>query len=849
MCSSTPRWCAFAAIALSSTGALPAAGQPINEDFKLLASDGSANHQLGSAIALADGVIAVGARFDNDNGNASGSAYLFDILTGEELFKLLPNDGDAVGQFGYSIAIDDGIVAVGAIGDDANGSFAGAAYLFDATTGAQLHKLLASDGAEWDSFGYSIAIDNGIVAVGANQNGDNGSNSGSAYLFDASTGAQITKLLPSDGAADDQFGWSIAIADGVVAVGAIGDNANGSNSGSAYLFEAATGVQFDKLLPSDGGLADQFGYSIAIAGNKVAVGAWVDDDNGSNSGSAYLFDASTGAQLAKLLPSDGAASDSFGISIAIDDGLVAVGAWLDDDSGGGSGSAYLFDAVAGTQIAKLLSSDGAADDWFGWSVAIHNGQVAVGAIQDDDNGGSSGSAYAFHFDSDGDGLRDDWETNGIPYTDSNGDAQRFMLDGADPLHKDLYIEVDAMTGFSFSSGAVTLLENAFAAAPLSNPDNPDGTPNPDGITLHILRNETNLTHIAVWNTDGCWPLDHATWRQQYYGTAAERAADPTATALIEAKAKAYRYCIIGDDADLSGLLGCAQGTPGDNFVLFFGSSFFNTDTDERQAAVFMHEFGHNLGLRHGGGDHKMGKPNYPSIMNYVMTIKFNWNRAFWSLDYTRTGKEEFATLNEASLDENAGVGSLFGFYSSYKMPFGINVDDGFGNVTRCVEYVTLDGSATDFGDTLGMMFQDGAMTSGVSQDLNYAVACTGSPAPTGFPGRPSFDPSELTLEPYNDWANVILPLLSTRGAGAPFDPPPADELTAEIAEWIDANFPAPPGACVADLNGDDELDFFDLSAFLNAFAVGDQIADFVDDDIFDFFDVQAFLQAFAAGCP
>lgn len=255
-------------------------------------------------------------------------------------------------------------------------------------------KLLPSDGAAADLFGYAIAIDNGIIAVGAQQDDDNGSSSGSAYLFDASTGAQVAKLLPKDGAAYDWFGWSVAIDNGVVAVGALLDDDNGAGSGSAYLFDT-TGAQFVKLLPSDGAAGDQFGISISIDNGVAAVGAHLDQGMGFQSGSAYLFNASTGAQIAKLLPGDGGAGDAFGRSIAINNGIVAVGAYLDDDNGNNSGSAYLFDASTGTQIAKLLPSDGAADDQFGFSIAIDNGVVGVGTFQDDDNGTNSGAAQVY----------------------------------------------------------------------------------------------------------------------------------------------------------------------------------------------------------------------------------------------------------------------------------------------------------------------------------------------------------------------------------------------------------------------------------------------------------------------
>ncbi len=387
--------------------AAPTLGQVINEDLKLLPNDGAAGDGFGGSIAIDNGVVAVGAAGDNYNGTQSGSAYVFDASTGAQIAKLLPSDGATSDFFSISIAVANGVVAVGAFRDDDNGADSGSAYLFDASTGAQLHKLLPSDGAAEDEFGRSIGIDNGIVAIGANEDDDNGSKSGSAYLFDASTGAQLHKLLPIDGRGSDEFGISIAIDNGIVAVGAFRDDDMGINSGSAYLFDASTGSQIAKLLPIDGAEFDEFGISIAIGNGVVAVGAHQDDDNGSFSGSVYVFDVSdpkNPIEIAKLLPSDGAPVDYFGISIAIGNGIVAVGANEDDDNGGNSGSAYLFDASTGTQIFKLLPSDGATDDNFGYYIGIDNGVVAVGAHGDDDNGSLSGSAYVFDVESNGDCL-------------------------------------------------------------------------------------------------------------------------------------------------------------------------------------------------------------------------------------------------------------------------------------------------------------------------------------------------------------------------------------------------------------------------------------------------------------
>ena len=382
----------LALIPFLSFTALPAVGQTINENLKLLPSDGASLDFFGYSVAISGITAVVGAVLDGDNGDRSGSAYLFDTTTGQQLFKLLPSDGAAVDEFGFSVAISGTTAVVGAWWDDDNGSDSGSAYLFDTTTGQQLFKLLPSDGAAFDNFGISVAISGTTAVVGAWKDDDNGSSSGSAYLFDTTTGQQIFKLLPSDGAAGDRFGLPVAISGTTAVVGAENDDDNGTDSGSAYLFDTTTGEQLFKLLPSDGATEDHFGESVAINGTTAVVGAYGD---GPISGSAYLFDTTTGQQIIKLLPNDGAAGDLFGISVAISGTTAVVGASQDDDNGGNSGSAYLFDTTTGQQIGKLLPSDGAASDDFGSSVAISGTTAVVGARWDDDNGNNSGSAYLF----------------------------------------------------------------------------------------------------------------------------------------------------------------------------------------------------------------------------------------------------------------------------------------------------------------------------------------------------------------------------------------------------------------------------------------------------------------------
>jgi antitoxin component YwqK of YwqJK toxin-antitoxin module len=225
---------------------------------------------------------------------------------------------------------------VGAYRDDDNGTSSGSAYIFD-LDGNQLSKITASDDAEFDEFGFSVSVGSGRIVVGARYDDDNGTDSGSAYIFDLD-GNELSKITASDGAAFDEFGTSVAVGSGRIVVGAPFDNDN--NSGSAYIFDL-DGNQLSKITASDGAEFDTFGYSVAVGSGRIVVGARLDDDNGSGSGSTYIYDLD-GNELSKITASDGAAGDDFGNSVAVGSGRIVVGAYQDDDNGSRSGSAYMY---------------------------------------------------------------------------------------------------------------------------------------------------------------------------------------------------------------------------------------------------------------------------------------------------------------------------------------------------------------------------------------------------------------------------------------------------------------------------------------------------------------------------
>jgi len=320
--------------------------------------------------------------------------------------KILADDGANSDYFGWSVAIDGDTAVVGAFNDDDNGNASGSAYVFmrSGSGWIQQTKLIANDGASGDYFGHSVAINGDTIVVGAYFDNDNGSASGSAYVFIRSESGwvQQAKLIADDGALGDYFGRSVAIDGDTAVVGAFADDDNGNASGSAYIFirSESSWNQQAKLIAGDGEYGDLFGWSVAISNDTIVVGAHYDDVNGIiAAGSAYVFARSENGwiQQAKLTIDDSTIGDFFGWSVAISGDTILVGAHYDDDNGDASGSTYVFMRRASIWIqqTKLIASDGEEVDWFGFSVAIDGDIALVGAPYDDDNGYYSGSAYTY----------------------------------------------------------------------------------------------------------------------------------------------------------------------------------------------------------------------------------------------------------------------------------------------------------------------------------------------------------------------------------------------------------------------------------------------------------------------
>ena len=387
-----------------------------NETQKLVANDGGSGDEFGDAVAFDGGIAVIGAMRDDDGGPDSGSAYIFerDPLTGvwSQYTKLTAGDASAYDYFGVSVAIDGNTALIGAFYAD---GYVGSAYVFvqDPTTGlwSQQAKLTAGDRSYGDHFGRAVAIENDTILVGA----WNADRKGAVYVFARNPASGVwteqAKFSASDGSTGDRFGVRLTFEGRTALIGAWDDDDRGTSSGSAYVFthepnDPANWTERAKLTASDGVAYDYFGASVAIAEETLLIGANGDDDKGSSSGSVYVFavDSTTGTwtEQSKFTASDGASGDIFGTSMAATDDQAVISAYRDD---GGRGAAYLFDRdpVTGiwTERTKLLASDGQAGDRFGFEVAYDGTMALIGADWNDDNGTNSGSAYVYRLDREG----------------------------------------------------------------------------------------------------------------------------------------------------------------------------------------------------------------------------------------------------------------------------------------------------------------------------------------------------------------------------------------------------------------------------------------------------------------
>jgi len=603
-----------------------------------------------------------------------------------------------------------------------------------------------------------------------------------AFRWTAASGMQDLGTLPSgrDGGA---LGVS---ADGAVVVGWA---RNAAWAVRAFRWTASGGMQDLGTLP---GYVMSYAYAVSADGS-VVVG-WAVNDAGQFR--AFRWTASGGMQNLGTLPGY-RSSQAWGVSA---DGSVVVG-WAENDVG--YAHAFRWTASRGmedlnTTYASLLTNG----SWLAEARAISpDGRYIVGRGYN----AATGRGEAFLLDTcpggdvDKDCICDDWERAGGIDINRDGiiDVQ---LPNAQVGRKDIYVEYDAMAGFAPSADVLNRVQAAFAA---------------HNIGLHFI----NGGDLGVAPAD--WPDPWAgfdAFKRDYFGTPEERAS-PNWENIRQAKQRVFRYCVFAQSIFGGSFSGMAE-LPGNDFMVTLGHPDWQAikaklpavwdgrrvTWDDIVAGTLMHELGHVLGQRHGGGDHLNFKPNYHSVMNYLWQVPQPRYASSWLLDYSDS---IFNILDENNLSEPDGIGG----HAGHRVPIG----GPYGRIVN--ERGPVDWNNDGDTDDIGVRFDangdgDFGVLRGFDNWANIDCAC-GSP----------------------NWADGVHLVL----AGTEAD---LKEMT--VRDWLDlARIGLPSG----DASFDGCVDDADLLAVLYAFGqTGDLPEDVNDDGVVDDADLLQVLLNFGSGC-
>jgi hypothetical protein len=374
---------------------------------KLAPEDGGPLAYHAWAVALDGDWALVSADDDSERGRGAGAAYVFRRdASGRwmEHSKLLASDGGPGDNLALrQISIYDDSILLGAPGWDGVWENQGAAYLFKRdppSTWQEVEILTASDGQRDDVLGGSALVLDAVGFAGAPGYGF----AGAAYAFEDDGGRwfESAKLVPVGATLNSDFGRHTAYDSGVFVAGAESDQ-QGPAEGAVFVFERGQDdrwVQKAKLKAPDGAQFDYLGASVAISGDTIVAGAYNNDEREYNAGAVYVWvrDAQGSWRFSvKIMAEDGAFRHLFGWSVALEDDLLAVGALAATE--GSIGTVYLYRRVAPATwvpAGRLYAPDGRRDDFFGWSLGLKDGMLIVGAPFHDLPGGEdSGAAYIF----------------------------------------------------------------------------------------------------------------------------------------------------------------------------------------------------------------------------------------------------------------------------------------------------------------------------------------------------------------------------------------------------------------------------------------------------------------------
>ncbi|MBN1119306.1 MAG: T9SS type A sorting domain-containing protein [Bacteroidales bacterium] len=384
-----------------------------NKQFPLKYYSNDYDH-FGTSVAMNDKYIVIG-QTDSHN-SFKGKVYVISAIEPYDTIAVLTaSDASSGLNLGCSVAIYDSVIVAGAFGD----SFSkGAVYVFKQPAEGwhsmtESAKLTASVRSNYSYLGQQVSVYENTIVVGVDFSAFV---VGKAYVFEKPAGGwtdmtETAVLTPSDGANDDKFGAAVSIYKNTIVIGSYKDDVGlYTNCGSAYVFEKPAGGWTDmtetaKLTATDASTSDYLGSSVDIEENTIVAGAYT----AGSFGAAYVYEKPvsgwTDMTETGILTGDDFTSLShfyFGKAVCIHDSVIVVGSEYNNENGTRSGAAYIFNRPASGwtdmyQNQKIKADDGESEEYFGYSVAMANNKLIIGARGDDDMGFESGSAYLYSF--------------------------------------------------------------------------------------------------------------------------------------------------------------------------------------------------------------------------------------------------------------------------------------------------------------------------------------------------------------------------------------------------------------------------------------------------------------------
>jgi FG-GAP repeat len=347
------------------------------------------------AVAPLGDDLIVGARFDDAAAVDAGVAYLIDGASGQ-VRMTYTNPSPSIGaQFGASVTSLGSWVAVGAPHAATSGPHAGAVYLFDAASGANLRTFTNPSPEAGQLFGSSLGAAGLGLLAGTPLYDGQAPGSGAMYLFDGASGELVRAFRNPNPDDYDLFGQALAGVGSNVVIGAPFDDTAAANGGAVYIFDPAQRSPIATFTSPHARAGDFFGSALATSGSWVFVGAPFDDSAGPDAGAVYMFDANTGALLRMFSDPAVNVDGRFGSAVAVRGDRLLVGAPFADTTAQDAGMAYLFDAGSGALLETFENPTPSAGDQFGGALAVLGGRVAIGSWLDDTAAPDAGALYIY----------------------------------------------------------------------------------------------------------------------------------------------------------------------------------------------------------------------------------------------------------------------------------------------------------------------------------------------------------------------------------------------------------------------------------------------------------------------